>query len=129
MAKRLSALSRPAKLTSMSAEDIRSRAWTEGELTAFAESAARQAASDSRDNHAGDTESGIDYTDIPRLTDLQLSQMVRLRDVRQPKIPVSVRLDANVLDWLKSKGGGHLTRINDILLNLMEAEAAAKPVR
>ena len=40
--------------------------------------------------------------------------MVRLRDVR-PKVPVSVRLDPRVLAWLKSKGEGHLTRINDIL--------------
>jgi uncharacterized protein (DUF4415 family) len=27
-----------------------------------------------------------------------------------------------VLDLLRSKGEGHLTRINDILFNLMEAE-------
>jgi uncharacterized protein (DUF4415 family) len=27
-----------------------------------------------------------------------------------------------VLAWLKSKGEGHLTRINDILRNIMEAE-------
>jgi uncharacterized protein (DUF4415 family) len=47
--------------------------------------------------------------------------MVRLRDVRR-KVPVSVRLDAEVLDWLRGKGDGHLTRINDILTNLMEAE-------
>jgi uncharacterized protein (DUF4415 family) len=47
--------------------------------------------------------------------------MVRLRDVRR-KQAVSVRLDPEVLDWLKSKGEGHLTRINDILVNLMEAE-------
>ena len=48
--------------------------------------------------------------------------MVRLREVRRPKVAVSVRIDARVLDWLKSKGEGHLTRINDILTNLMEAE-------
>jgi uncharacterized protein (DUF4415 family) len=35
---------------------------------------------------------------------------------------VSVRLDARALAWLRSKGEGHLTRINDILTNLMEAE-------
>lgn len=69
---------------------------------------------------AGD-DSDIDYSDIPRLTDEQLSRMVRFRDVRR-KVPVSVRLDPQVLDWLKSKGEGHLTRINDILMNLMEAE-------
>jgi len=36
-----------------------------------------------------------------------------------------VRLDPRVLDWLKSKGEGHLTRINDILTNLIEAERSA----
>jgi uncharacterized protein (DUF4415 family) len=35
---------------------------------------------------------------------------------------VSVRLDPHVLDWLRGKGEGHLTRINDILANRMEAE-------
>jgi hypothetical protein len=29
-----------------------------------------------------------------------------------------------VLDWLKSKGEGHLTRINEILTELMEIEKA-----
>jgi len=48
--------------------------------------------------------------------------MVRLREARPRKVAVSVRLDAQVLHWLRSKGNGHLTRINDILTNLMEAE-------
>lgn len=69
---------------------------------------------------AGD-DTGIDYSDIPKLTDEQLANMVRLRDVR-PKVPVSVRLDPRVLAWLKAKGKGHLTRINDILQNVMDAE-------
>jgi uncharacterized protein (DUF4415 family) len=60
--------------------------------------------------------------EIPRLTEEQLASLVRLRDARKPKVAVSVRLDAPVLDWLKSKGDGHLTRINDILTRLMEAE-------
>jgi len=72
---------------------------------------------------AGD-DSGIDYSDIPRLTAEQLAEMVRFRDVRR-KVPVSVRLDPQVLEWLRSKGEGHLTRINDILMNLMEAERRA----
>lgn len=59
------------------------------------------------------------------MTEEQLAKMVRLRDVR-PKVPVSVRLDPRVLEWLKSKGDGHLTRINDILTNLMEAERRAE---
>ena len=42
---------------------------------------------------------------------------------------VSARLDPQVLDWLRSKGQGHLTRINDILSNLMEAERRIGPGR
>jgi uncharacterized protein (DUF4415 family) len=71
---------------------------------------------------AGD-DSGIDYTDIPRLTDEQLASMTRLRD-KEAKVAVSVRLDPRVLRWLKANGEGHLTRINDILTNVMEAEQA-----
>ena len=41
------------------------------------------------------------------------------------KVPVSFRLDPRVLVWLRAKGEGHLTRINDILANLMEAERRA----
>ena len=73
-------------------------------------------------------DSDINYEDIPKLTDSELAQMVRLRDVR-PKVPVSVRLDPRVLAWLKSKGEGHLTRINDILTNLMEAEQRAESMQ
>jgi hypothetical protein len=35
---------------------------------------------------------------------------------------VSARFAAQVIDWLRGKGQGHLARINDILTNLMEAE-------
>ncbi|HEY1809277.1 MAG TPA: BrnA antitoxin family protein [Acidobacteriaceae bacterium] len=100
----------------MSAEDIRNRKRPERERLALLRIAEKQAADD---------DSGIDFSDIPRLTDEQLRNMVRLRDFRR-KIPVSVRLDPKVVDWLKSKGGGHLTRINDILMNLMEAETASR---
>ena len=73
-------------------------------------------------------DSDINFEDIPRLTGEQLASMVRLRDVSR-KVAVSVRLDPRVLHWLKSKGEGHLTRINDILANLMEAEHRAETRR
>jgi uncharacterized protein (DUF4415 family) len=97
----------------MTSEDIRNRQWTESEIAAVRKASEAQAA-------------GLDlpeeeYEDIPRLTEDQLARMVRLRPV-QRKVAVSVRLDPQVLDWLRSKGEGHLTRINDILSNLMEAE-------
>jgi len=114
MAKRLSASSRLVHLKTMSSEDIRSRKRTDRERRALIRIAKKQQAGD---------DSGIDYSDIPPLTGEQLARMVRLRDLPR-KVPVSVRLDPQVLDWLKSKGEGHLTRINDILTNLMEAERA-----
>jgi uncharacterized protein (DUF4415 family) len=41
---------------------------------------------------------------------------------RPNKAPVSVRLDMDVLHWLKSKGPGYQTEINAILRRQMEAE-------
>jgi uncharacterized protein (DUF4415 family) len=41
---------------------------------------------------------------------------------RPMKTQISFRVDNDVLDWLKSKGEGHLTRINTILRERMEAE-------
>jgi uncharacterized protein (DUF4415 family) len=104
----------------MRSEDIKNRQWTERESQTLRRVARRQAAGD---------DSRIDFEDIPRLTDEQLANMVRLRDARPRKVAVSVRLDARVLNWLRSKGEGHLTRINDILTNLMEAEQRVRPGR
>ena len=65
---------------------------------------------------------------LPPLTGDQLEQITQLRKPRN-RVAVSVRLEPRVIAWLKSKGDGYLSRINDILINLMEAEqqAAAKP--
>lgn len=43
----------------------------------------------------------------------------------QPKQSVNVRLDADVLDWLKSKGKGYQTRLNATLRALMESDRKA----
>lgn len=96
----------------MSSEDIKNRKWTDQEKQALRLVSRGQTLK----NHTK-----LDFSDIPQLTRQQLAGMVRLREVKR-KVPVSVRLDPEVLKWLKSKGTGHLTRINDILLNLMEAE-------
>jgi uncharacterized protein (DUF4415 family) len=104
----------------MRSADIENRQWTEKERKTLRRIAQRQAAGD---------DSRINVEDIPRLSNEQLANMVRLRDTRPRKVAVSVRLDAQVLNWLKSKGGGHLTRINDILTNLMEAERSVRPDR
>jgi uncharacterized protein (DUF4415 family) len=104
----------------MTSKDIKNRNWTKSERQSVRRIAKSQAAGDDSD---------INFEDIPRLTDEQLARMVRLRDARPRKVAVSVRLDPQVLDWLRSKGEGHLTRINDILANLMEAEQPTRPGR
>ena len=40
-----------------------------------------------------------------------------------PKASISLRLDADVLSWLKSQGPGYQTRINAILRAFKEASA------
>ena len=37
------------------------------------------------------------------------------------KAAISLRLDADVLDWFKAQGGGYQTRINAVLRAYMEA--------
>ena len=44
------------------------------------------------------------------------------RFYRPIKTPVTFRADRDVLEWLKSKGAGHLTRINEILRERMLSE-------
>ena len=41
---------------------------------------------------------------------------------RPIKTQISCRIDNEVLDWLKSKGEGHLSRINEILRDRMSQE-------
>jgi uncharacterized protein (DUF4415 family) len=113
MAKKSSASSQPERLKHMKSEDIKNRIWGKQEMQALRRIAKR---------HAKGDDSHIDFSDIPPLTSEQLAGMVRLRSARPRKVAVSLRIDEPVLDWLKTKGPGHLTRINDILTNIMEAE-------
>jgi len=39
----------------------------------------------------------------------------------EPKVPISIRLDREVLDWFKSQGGGYQSRINAVLQAYMKA--------
>lgn len=66
-------------------------------------------------------DSEIDVSGIPPLTDEQLAEMVPYR-LRSKTTLISLRVQNDVLTWLKSKGPGHLSRINAILANVMDAE-------
>ena len=61
----------------------------------------------------------IDYSDIPELDEnFWKNAEVRLPD---PKKGVYIRLDSDVLDWMKSQGKGYQSRINAILRSYYEA--------
>ena len=62
----------------------------------------------------------IDYSDIPEL-DEDFWRRAELH-IPQPKKGVYVRLDTDILDWLKSKGKGYQTRMNAMLRALMESD-------
>jgi uncharacterized protein (DUF4415 family) len=60
----------------------------------------------------------IDYTDIPEITDFSGFEVGKF--YRPVKEAVTVRLDADVVHWLKREGKGYQTRLNAILRREME---------
>jgi uncharacterized protein (DUF4415 family) len=61
----------------------------------------------------------IDLSDIPELTEKFWRNAVRNPFYRPTKSSTTVRLDSDVLHWLKSKGKGYQTKINAILRDAM----------
>ncbi len=103
MAKKSSASSRPVKLVRARAEDILSRPPTKRQKEAL-----------ERVRNIPDSE--IDFSDIPPLSEEQLASAFR----RGAKELIAVRLDRDVLTWLKQFGTGYSIRINGILRTVME---------
>lgn len=64
-------------------------------------------------------EESIDYTDIPELTDDFLE---RAGQVLWPpeKERITIRVDRDVLEWLKRQGKGYQAKINQLLRLMME---------
>ena len=61
----------------------------------------------------------IDLSDIPEIREIP-SDYVIGKFYRPKKETVTIRLDADVLTWLKSTGSGYQTRINNFLRLLMQ---------
>ncbi len=59
----------------------------------------------------------IDTSDIPELDDNFFQQAELHLPVKKP---VTIRLDADVLEWFKGQGQGYQTRINNLLRKYME---------
>jgi uncharacterized protein (DUF4415 family) len=60
-------------------------------------------------------DSEIDYSDIPELTDKFFKNAIRNPFYKPTKTSTTVRIDSDVLHWLRSKGKGYQSRINAIL--------------
>jgi uncharacterized protein (DUF4415 family) len=66
----------------------------------------------------------IDTSDIPEVVDW--SKAVVGKFYRPIKEPITIRLDADVVAWLKSNGPGYQTRINALLRSAMNPQATLK---
>ncbi len=106
MTKKLPVSSQPEKLTTVSAYSIFNRSLSDEQNERLERIADRQRRGD---------DSVIDYSDIPAITEEQM------KSARRPNRELTaVRLDPDVLQWLKSFGPGYSTRINKILRAVME---------
>ncbi len=66
----------------------------------------------------------IDYSDIPAL---DKSFFTKATEAWPPaKEQLTIRLDADVLAWLKANGRGYQTRINRILRTAMESQSTRR---
>lgn len=68
---------------------------------------------------ANKSDEDIDYSDIPPSSDEQWSNAERGKFYRPLKTQASVRIDADVMEWLKRPGKGYQTRLNAILREAM----------
>ena len=59
----------------------------------------------------------IDFSDIPLVLDWSGAEVGKF--YRPPKKAITIRLDTDVLDWLKGYGRGYQTRVNLLLRHAM----------
>jgi uncharacterized protein (DUF4415 family) len=75
-----------------------------------------------------------DFSDTPELTDEQLKRLKpshysAMTNYKPIKKTVNVRLDADVIEWLKSGGAGYQTRMNAILRReMLQANKSPEPM-
>lgn len=62
----------------------------------------------------------IDFSDIPE-TDAKFWETAKVTFPEDRKSQVTIRLDAEILNWFKSHGRGYQTRINAVLRSYYEA--------
>ena len=77
------------------------------------------------------TDEEIDYSDIPPLTDEQLTKMKPLSDLLPQTVPnkvrITIRLDADIVKWFKDEvrragGGSYQALLNTALRQYIESQ-------
>jgi uncharacterized protein (DUF4415 family) len=66
---------------------------------------------------AGKRDEDIDFSDVPRVLDWSKAEIGKF--YRPKKKPVTLRLDVDVIDWLKEDGPGYQTKANWLLRQAM----------
>jgi uncharacterized protein (DUF4415 family) len=66
---------------------------------------------------AAKKDADIDFSDVPEVMDWSGAEMGKF--YRPPKKSVTIRLDQDVLDWLKAYGRGYQTKANLLLRHAM----------
>ncbi|MDX1521321.1 MAG: BrnA antitoxin family protein [Anaerolineae bacterium] len=66
------------------------------------------------------TDEDIDTSDIPPLDEAFFAN-AKLR-LPARKVPITIRLDPDVLDWFRSFGKGYQTHMNNVLRMYMETQ-------
>lgn len=64
-------------------------------------------------------DSEIDYSDIPPLDEAFWARAVPNPFFKPVKTHISMRIDSDILAWLKSQGSGYQTRANTLLREAM----------
>lgn len=71
-------------------------------------------------------ESEIDFSDIPAISAEDWPAATRGKFYRPVKRQLTVRIDADVLEWLRSQGEGYQSRLNAILRAAMLASGRSR---
>ena len=72
---------------------------------------------------------GYEQVRLPREAGKTLLQRFRKALAREKKISLTVRYDADIVNWYKAKGKGYQTAMNAALRACMEAEQAETAAR
>jgi len=66
----------------------------------------------------------IDLSDMPEVLDWSRAEVGKF--YRPPKKSVTMRLDEDVLEWIKGFGPGYQTRVNHLLRHAMSSTATPR---